>query len=603
MKIKILFANVLAIVLTSTMLVGSTFAWFADSNSSGVNQIKSGNLDVKLSYSNMYNENYVEVEENTKIFADVNGDEILWEPGAFTSGRFKVENNGSLALKYKLNILTANATKTPSGKTLLDVLSVYALTRNKSTGSDAIMQDKSLNDLQIDSAVPNYDPTVMPLLKNGLELEAFLLPNESITYEIGVCWVPTELDNEFNVDGGLSIDFMVSLIATQKDFETDGDGFYYDVNSEYPQTPTIQDKWDGTADTSWYDPANPQTEYKLGTAEQIVGLSELISGNTTFSGVTITLIADVDLYCEDTTPSADGDPLTFRPIGDHSKGGTFEGVFDGNGKTISNIYQNGWDLGYQWGVYGSYGLFGNINNATIKNLTLTGGESYIEGGDVSFVAGSATGTCVFENITIENSSIATYNNGCGGIIGWSGEGEYTFKNITLKEDVVLGGLWGSFDSSIGGIVGQAEPGATYNFENVNIACRIDAYNDCTASYDYYNYRMCGMIVGRCEETINVNGSNYPDLSKYNFSFNNVTVTYGNWANYHYCRADGARAKRVEAGYQYGGIGEDYDHTTCTAHCKELIAFDQLFGGDQYDVKGLKDYDGTYGDITVIYNNK
>ncbi|MBQ5608654.1 MAG: hypothetical protein IIU85_00160 [Rikenellaceae bacterium] len=47
----------------------------------------------------------------------------------------------------------------------------------------------------------------------------------------------------------------------------------------------------------------------------------------------------------------------------------------------------------------------------------------------------------------------------------------------------------------GGIVGQAEPGATYNFENVVINCRIDAYNDCTASYDYYNYRMCGMIIG------------------------------------------------------------------------------------------------------------
>lgn len=46
----------------------------------------------------------------------------------------------------------------------------------------------------------------------------------------------------------------------------------------------------------------------------------------------------------------------------------------------------------------------------------------------------------------------------------------------------FGCLWGSFDSSIGGIVGQAEPGATYNFENVEINCRIDAYNDCTASY-------------------------------------------------------------------------------------------------------------------------
>lgn len=359
------------------------------------------------------------------------------------------------------------------------------------------------------------------------------------------------------------------------------------------------DTWDGTADTSWYDPANPKTEYEIGTAEQLAGLAELVSGDTTFAGVTFTLTKNLDLYCEDTTPAADGDPLTFRPIGDHSKDGTFEGTFDGNGKTVSNLYQNGWDLGYEWGQYGSYGLFGNVNDATIKNLTLSGGESLIEGGDVSFVTGSATGTCVFENITIKDSVAATYNNGCGGIIGWSGDGNYTFKNITIAEDAVLAGLWGSFDSSIGGIVGQGEPGATYNFENVNVACRIDAYNDCTASYDYYNYRMCGMLIGRLEETTTIDGANYPDTSKYNITCNNVTVTYGDWANYHYCRAEGARAKRVEAGYAYDGIAADYDHTVCTAHHMELIEFDQIFGGDQYAVKGLKTYNG----VNVVYNNK
>ena len=367
--------------------------------------------------------------------------------------------------------------------------------------------------------------------------------------------------------------------------------------------PIPVDVWDGTADTSWYDPANIQTHYEFSTVEQLAGLGELVSGDTTFAGVTFTLTNDLDLYCEDTSASADGDPVTFRPIGDVSKNGTFEGTFDGNGKTISNIYQNGWDLGYQWGVYGAYGLFGNINNATVKNLTLSGGESKIEGGDVSFVAGSATGTCVFENITIEDSIAATYNNGCGGIIGWSGAGEYTFKNITLAEDVVLGGLWGSFDSSIGGIVGQGEPGATYNFENVNIACRIDAYNDCTASYDHYNYRMCGMIIGRLEETVNIDGTNYPDTSKYNITCTNVTVTYGEWADYHYCDPtpglNGGRGMRVEPGYSYDGLPEDYDHSQCTAHCKLLIPFDQIFGGAQLGVKGLPAYEG----VTVIYNNK
>ena len=363
------------------------------------------------------------------------------------------------------------------------------------------------------------------------------------------------------------------------------------------------DTWDGTADTSWYDPANPLTEYQLDTAEQLAGLAELVSGDTTFDGVTFVLTKDMDLYCEDTTANADGDPLTFRPIGDHSKNGTFEGVFDGNGNTIYNLYQNGWDLGYEWGVYGSYGLFGNLNNATVKNLTLSGGESLIEGGDVSFVAGSATGTCVFENITIEDSVAATYNNGCGGIIGWSGAGNYTFKNITLAEDAVLAGLWGSFDSSIGGIVGQGEPGATYNFENVDIACRIDAYNDCTASYDYYNYRMCGMIIGRLEETTTIDGANYPDTSKYDITCNNVTVTYGDWANYHYCEPtpglNGGRGMRVEPGYAYDGLPADYDHSQCVDNHMNLIPFDQIFGGDQLGVKGLKTYDG----VNVIYNNK
>ena len=162
----------------------------------------------------------------------------------------------------------------------------------------------------------------------------------------------------------------------------------------------------------------------------------------------------------------------------------------------------------------------------------------------------------------------------------------------------MGGLWGSFDSSIGGVVGQAEPGATYIFENVEVACRLDAYNDCTASYDYYNYLMCGMLIGRLEETTTIDGKNYPDTSKYTIKCTNVTVIYGEWADYHYCRATGKRAQRVEAGYQYGGIAADYDHSQCTVHHMELIAFDQIFGGDQYNVKGLPSYTG----VTVIYNN-
>ena len=357
------------------------------------------------------------------------------------------------------------------------------------------------------------------------------------------------------------------------------------------------DEWDGTADTTWYN--DTDTEFSLNTAEQLAGLSQLANAGNDFAGKTIKLDGNLDLYQVD----ENGEKVSFASIGDTKKGGEpFRGTFDGQGYTISNLYQSGWAFGYEWGKYGSLGLFSNLESATVKNVTISGTEAQVEGGDISFIAGSATGTCVFENITIEDSDIGTYNNGCGGIIGWSGAGNYTFKNITLGKDVVLGGLWGSFDSSIGGIVGQAEPGATYNFENVEINCRIDAYNDCTASYDYYNYRMCGMIIGRMEQTTTIDGVKYPDTSKYNLTFNNVTVNYGDWMNYHYCDPtpghNNGRGMRVEPGYAYDGLPADYDHSQCTTHHMAWIPFDQIFGGAQTAVKGLKEYNGK--GITITY---
>lgn len=343
--------------------------------------------------------------------------------------------------------------------------------------------------------------------------------------------------------------------------------------------------------------------YVITADEGMAAISALVAADENgFEGKTIVLNTDIDLANVKTNGNS------FAPIGSTGERDDrnrlickpFKGTFDGNGKTIKNLYQSGWDMGYEWGQYGSLGLFAELESATVKNVVIEGLEAQVEGGDISFIAGSATGDCVFEDITINNSSIGTYNNGCGGIIGWSGAGTYTFKDITLGEDVVLGGLWGSFDSSIGGIVGQAEPGATYIFENVEINCRIDAYNDCTASYDYYLYRMCGMIIGRCEKTTTINGSNYPDLSQYNISFNNVTVNYGTWMNYHYCEPtpghNNGRGMRVEPGYAYDGLPADFDHSQCVDNHYACIPFDQLIGGDQLGVKGLREVEG----VTVNY---
>ncbi len=333
---------------------------------------------------------------------------------------------------------------------------------------------------------------------------------------------------------------------------------------------------------------------------QVESVKELIALEKSGSlGVVeeIQLTEDIDLSNE-----SYGDYTTFAPIGSTGKKDDsgrliteyFEGTFDGGGHTIAGLKQSGWEMGYDYHHYGSVGLFSKLHNATVKNIVVEVDDIQIEGGNIGFIAGQAYGDCVFEDITIKSGSIGSYGNDVGGIVGYTYGGNYTFRNIVIEEDVVLGGLWGNFDCPIGGIVGHAEPGATYNFENVTVSCKIDAYNDCTAAYKYYNYRMCGMLIGRCEETTVVDGKNVPDLSKYNLSFNNVTVNYGDWMNYHYCATTGKNYKRVEPGYEYGGVA-DHDASGCENHMI-VLPFDQLIGGAQNGVAGLREVSG----VTVNY---
>ena len=58
------------------------------------------------------------------------------------------------------------------------------------------------------------------------------------------------------------------------------------------------DKWDGTADTSWYVGHETENEYHITTAEQLAGLAQLVNaapGKTNFAGKAFYLENDLDL--------------------------------------------------------------------------------------------------------------------------------------------------------------------------------------------------------------------------------------------------------------------------------------------------------------------
>ncbi len=569
---RALLFSALSLLMCVSMLIGSTFAWFTDSVTSAGNKIVAGTLNIDMSVMDE-NGTYQSVKENSDAIFGY----TLWEPGYTEWKNIKVSTSGNLALKYVMNIAIKG-----ERSILEDVIDVYyaasEITKPADRSLDGLTRLGTISDV--------LDSTTGALISDTL------IPDRNNTEDYATIVLKMQESAGNDYQGKTIGEFDIQILATQLTYESDSFGDQYDKDAEYPK---FTDAWDGTADTSWYN--DTDTEFVITTAEQLAGLAELVDAGNSFVGKTIRLGGDLDLYY---VPEGATEPKSFDPIGDDV---AFEGTFDGQGNTIDNLYQSGWAFGYEWGKYGSVGLFGELKSATIKNVTISGAESFVEGGDVGGITGSATGDCVFENITLKDSIFATYNNGNGGIIGWSGAGNYTFKNITIGEDVVLAGLWGSFDSSIGGVVGQGEPGATYNFENVDIACRIDAYNDCTASYDYYNYRMCGMIIGRLAKTTTIDGVNYPDVTQYTINCDDVTVTYGDWANYHYCEPtpglNGGRGMRVEPGYAYDGLPADFDHSQCVDNHMNLIPFDQIFGGDQLGVKGLKSYNG----VNVIYNNK
>ena len=229
-----LFTSIISLLLCVSMLVGTTFAWFTDTVTSGVNTIAAGNLDVELYHDkeNKFEDlDNAKVNESTLLFTDADGEVIKnWEPGVVAFTNLKVANVGTLALKYQLSVNSTemNYVEVDGVQyTLADALKV-AVIEGGVTGT---------REQVIAAATANGWDALKSFVKSG-ELEG----NEtSKTYGIVVYWQPGEnaYDNIFNLNNGkhtnnnepLSITLGVNLFATQEMYENDSFGPDYDKDA------------------------------------------------------------------------------------------------------------------------------------------------------------------------------------------------------------------------------------------------------------------------------------------------------------------------------------------------------------------------------------
>lgn len=103
---RALISSTLAILMCVAMLIGTTFAWFTDTASTGVNKIQAGNLNIELQMKDN-DGNWVNAEGKTLPFLvegkiPDEGTQILWEPGCtYYVPEVRVLNKGKLAVKFE----------------------------------------------------------------------------------------------------------------------------------------------------------------------------------------------------------------------------------------------------------------------------------------------------------------------------------------------------------------------------------------------------------------------------------------------------------------------------------------------------------------------
>ena len=127
---RALLTSVTALVMCVVMLVGTTFAWFTDTASTGVNKIQAGNLDVDIIGEN--SNEHVATLNFTKANAATDAgatEAVLWEPGCrYLTEGFRIANKGNLALTWKAQVNKGTTAANEGNFNLLDVIDFYLVT-------------------------------------------------------------------------------------------------------------------------------------------------------------------------------------------------------------------------------------------------------------------------------------------------------------------------------------------------------------------------------------------------------------------------------------------------------------------------------------------
>ncbi len=182
----------------------------------------------------------------------------------------------------------------------------------------------------------------------------------------------------------------------------------------------------------------------ISTVAELEAFRDAVNGGDTYEGKTVTLTADLDL----------GSVTSWTPIGNSSR--AFKGTFDGGNHVIYNLTIN---------TSNRYcGLFGRLQNATVKNLGLENVTVVSTNNDAAGLAGNAQGG-IIERCYVTGS--VQGRGAVSGILGSTHSSTYTTTIRNCYARVALKNTGSTKD--IAGISGWNEA-TSVKIENCYAAC-------------------------------------------------------------------------------------------------------------------------------------
>lgn len=222
-------------------------------------------------------------------------------------------------------------------------------------------------------------------------------------------------------------------------------------------------------------------------------------------------VIDMSTVCHAADKSQNLEEKSWVPIGNSNE--KYQGTFDGNNKTITNLYINASQ--YYMGLFGcTYG--GTIKNLTFEYANVTETNNY-----AGVLVGKAFGGSTLQNIKISNTCQIKGGNYTGGIAGYLVGNAYNCVNYATVQGIqYIGGLCGHYSRSRTG----NSMTACANYGNVT-ASSLDVgglvgYFDSGTIQDCANY---GGVKGT-ERVAGMAGTVTNGKIQNVFSYGNISVT-------------------------------------------------------------------------------